>query len=261
MARQEFSPHSEAVGHGVLDTVGHGPPDASGRRALDAGTNAFEETLAVLLRALSIGKYLVGEKLPPERDLATELKVSRATLREALQALRDAGIVKVTRGRYGGTEVVRVPSDHAAGAGSLSDDEIDDALRFRELLEREAARFAADAALSAEQRRRIHDLKTACTTAPMDQYRAYDSRFHIAIAELAGIPSLTRAITENRARVNAMLDRIPMMGANLDHANEQHRALVDAILGGEAEQAAQLAADHARGTETLLRGFLEPQTG
>lgn len=243
MAGQEFSPHSSAPGRP------------------ESGTNAFEETLAALLRALSIGTYLVGEKLPPERDLASELKVSRATLREALQELRDAGIVKVTRGRYGGTEVVRVPSEHAAGAGAMTDGQIDDALRFRELLEREAARLAADAVLSAEQRRRIHELKDACTTAPLDQYRAYDSRFHIAIGELAGIPSLTRAITENRARINAMLDQIPMMATNLEHANDQHNAIVDAILGGDADSAAQLAADHARGTETLLRGFLERQRG
>lgn len=222
-------------------------------------TNAFEETLAKLLRALSIGTYLVGDKLPPERDLATALRVSRATLRVALQELREAGIVKVSRGRYGGTEVVRLPSEHAPGAAPVSDEELDDTLRFRELLEREAARLAAEADMSAEQRRRIDELRRACADAPMDQYRAYDSRFHIAIAELAGIPSLTRAITENRAQVNAMLDRIPMMAANLDHANDQHHALVDSILNGDAETAAALAADHARGTETILRGFLEQE--
>lgn len=95
----------------------------------------------------------------------------------------------------------------------------------------------------------------------MDQYRAYDSRFHILLAELAGIPSLTAAVTENRARLNALLDRIPMMAANLNHANDQQSALVEAILGGDAERAAALAADHARGTEALLRGFLERQRG
>ena len=235
MARQEFSPDSGTV------------------------ANAFEETLAKLLRALSIGTYLVGDKLPPERDLASELRVSRATLRIALQELREAGIVKVTRGRYGGTEVVRLPSEHAPGAAPMTDAELDDALRFRELLEREAARLAADAALTADQRRRLDELRLTCLNAPLDQYRAYDSRFHIAIAELAGIPSLTRAITENRARVNAMLDRIPMMAANLGHANDQHSALADAILGGDADRAATLAADHARGTETILRGFLEQE--
>jgi DNA-binding GntR family transcriptional regulator len=56
-----------------------------------------------------------------------------------------------------------------------------------------------------------------------------------------------------------MLDQIPMMGANLGHANHQHADLIAAILAGDADRAAQLASDHARGTESLLRGFLERQ--
>lgn len=268
MSGQESSVHPIAGGGeggaaGTPAGTASGGAGSASRPAGGAGSsttsNAFEETLAALLRALSLGTYLVGDKLPPERDLAHELKVSRATLREALQALREAGIVTVTRGRYGGTEVVRVPSEHADASGLLRPDEIDDALRFRELLEREAARLAAQASLSADQRRRIHELCAACTDAPLDQYRAYDSRFHIAIADLARIPSLTRALTENRARINAMLDQIPMMGANLGHANHQHADLIAAILAGDAGRAAQLASDHARGTESLLRGFLERQ--
>jgi DNA-binding GntR family transcriptional regulator len=50
-----------------------------------------------------------------------------------------------------------------------------------------------------------------------------------------------------------------MMGANLGHANHQHADLIAAILAGDADRAAQLASDHARGTESLLRGFLERQ--
>lgn len=91
----------------------------------------------------------------------------------------------------------------------------------------------------------------------MDQYRAYDSRFHISVAELAGIPSLTRAVTENRTRVNVLLDAIPMMSVNLEHADDQHAQLVEAVLAGDPDRAEQLAAEHAQGTAALLRGFLE----
>src|SRR5690606_42016409 len=94
--------------------TGQGVPAAIGTAVRsETGTNAFEETLSALLRELSLGTYLVGDKLPPERDLALELKVSRATLREARQALRDAGIFSVRRGRYGGREGGRGPPGHA----------------------------------------------------------------------------------------------------------------------------------------------------
>ena len=50
-----------------------------------------------------------------------------------------------------------------------------------------------------------------------------------------------------------------MMSTNLDHANEQHAQLVDAVLVGDADQAERLAAEHAQGSAALLRGFLEGQ--
>ena len=51
------------------------------------------------------GVYPPGSALPPERDLAERMGVSRATLREAIAALRTAGMVQTTRGRGGGTVV------------------------------------------------------------------------------------------------------------------------------------------------------------
>lgn len=236
------------------------PEDGAPAREGGAG-NAFEDTLARLLRELGLGTYLVGDKLPPERELAAELGVSRATLRTALNELRDAGIVRVTRGRYGGTEVLRLPAEHGSRDDPVPAAELEDALRFRELLETEAARLAAQATLSAEDRRRVAELLHACSNAPMDQYRAYDSRLHLAISELAGIPSLTAALAENRARVNALLDRIPMMSANIAHANEQHTQLVEAILHGDADGAAAQARAHAHGSAALLRGFLAGSGG
>ena len=67
--------------------------------------------------AIRLGVYPLGTTLPPERELAARLEVSRATLREAMAALREAGLVETTRGRGGGTVVTlkaRTPSARAA---------------------------------------------------------------------------------------------------------------------------------------------------
>ena len=66
-------------------------------------SNAFEGTVERLLQAIRLGVVSAGDRLPPERDLAIRLSVSRATLRDALRALADAGYVEAQRGRYGGT--------------------------------------------------------------------------------------------------------------------------------------------------------------
>ena len=56
------------------------------------------------------GEYAVGAKLPTERDLAEQLKVSRPTVREALIALEVEGLVRI---RVGSGIYVSEPAAHA----------------------------------------------------------------------------------------------------------------------------------------------------
>ena len=78
------------------------------------GGNAFEITVARLAQAIKLGLVQVGERLPPERDLAEQLQVSRVTLREAIRALREAGFLESRRGRTGGTFVVANSNSNSA---------------------------------------------------------------------------------------------------------------------------------------------------
>lgn len=223
--------------------------------------NTFEETIERLLQIIHLGTVLVGEKLPPERDLADQLGVSRATLREALSELQAAGFVEVRRGRYGGTYVASTTGNLRSPDRALSADEVDDVLRFRAVLEVEAARLAARAvhtsrvATSGSLARLRAALKET-HDAPYDAYRPLDSRLHLVLAELSGIPSLTRAIADSRNRINGLLDRIPLLKVNLVNSQDQHQALVEAVALGQEGRAAVLMAEHLDGTELLLRGFL-----
>ena len=81
------------------------------------GHHAFEACVEQLATAIRLGVYPLGSTLPSERELASRLTVSRATLREAMAALREAGLVETRRGRGGGTVVTlkpRTPSARAA---------------------------------------------------------------------------------------------------------------------------------------------------
>src|SRR4051794_29044423 len=68
--------------------------------------NAFEVTVERLAQSIRLGVLAGGDRLPPERELADTLGVSRVTLREAIGALRAAGLIESRRGRGGGTFVV-----------------------------------------------------------------------------------------------------------------------------------------------------------
>jgi GntR family transcriptional regulator, transcriptional repressor for pyruvate dehydrogenase complex len=216
--------------------------------------NAFEDTVARLLQTIRLGVVPPGEALPPERDLAARFSVSRDTVREAIRSLSDAGYLVARRGRYGGTFV----SDTlpAADAVAPSNEELDDALGLRRILETGAARAAAARQLSAADRDRLWSrLRETASAAPED-YRRLDSRLHLTIGELVGVPSLISLLADTRTRVNALLDGIPLLPRNIAHSDEQHEAIVLAILTGDADRAAEAMSEHLAGSEALLRGFL-----
>ena len=136
-------------------------PDARSAEASEAllrpvrPGNAFEDTVERLLQTIRLGVLAPGESLPPERELAARLGVSRDTVREAIKSLADAGYLVSRRGRYGGTFLAdELPATPSEPTGSTRAD-IDDALRLREILEVGAARMAATRTLTAAEREEL----------------------------------------------------------------------------------------------------------
>ncbi|SEG56240.1 DNA-binding transcriptional regulator, FadR family [Nonomuraea solani] len=229
-------------------------------RPVRAG-NAFEETVERLLQAIKLGVVAPGDKLPPERELAVRLGISRVTLREAIRALSDAGYLDVRRGRYGGAFVTYVPPKPDAGelrqaVKEMGMAELSDALTFRLAVECGAAQILAGTELPQDKRavlvRRLSDLNGA----GLEDYRRLDTAFHLSIAELTGSTLLATTCADARSRVSDLLNAIPMLQVNLDHAAVQHRAIVDAILDQDPDAARRAVAEHLEGTAALLRAFL-----
>ncbi|WP_022890965.1 FadR/GntR family transcriptional regulator [Agromyces italicus] len=220
--------------------------------------NAFEETVQRLLQSIRLGLVGPGERLPAERELATMLEVSRDTLREAIGSLAEAGWVVSRRGRYGGTFVCdELPTALPTSAGEplVASANLEDTLALRAVIEVGATRRAAESGLSANDRERLWQAYEECRAADGEQYRMADSRLHLLIAEVLGAPSVIPLVADVRMRVNELLDGIPLLAPNIAHSNEQHRAIVGAILRGSPDDAAAAMAEHLEGTEALLRGF------
>jgi DNA-binding FadR family transcriptional regulator len=221
--------------------------------------NAFEDTVARLLQTIRLGMVHPGDALPPERDLAGRFSVSRDTVREAIRSLADAGFLVSKRGRYGGTFVAdtlpaRTALDISGPPPTAA--EIEDVLGLRGILEVGAARAAATRSLSAADREMLWTRLTETAAASVVDYRRLDSRLHLAIGEVVGTPSLVSLLADNRTRVNELLGHIPLLAPNIEHSNEQHEAIVAAILTGDETRAAEAMAEHLQGTAALLRGFL-----
>jgi len=200
--------------------------------------NAFEETVERLLLTIRLGVVGPGERLPPERELADRLRVSRVTLRDAIRELQGAGYVDSRRGRYGGTFVMgtlpnpRPRSRSGRRVLERGPHELEDALVLREVLETgAAAAAAARRQIGAAEAHYLRARLEACRSADdLTEYRRMDSRLHIAVAELTGSASLTSAVADVRARINRLLDDIPALDRNLRHGDVQHEEIVDAIV-------------------------------
>lgn len=232
-------------------------------RPVRAG-NGFEEALEQILRVLRLGLVPEGERLPAERELAERLRISRVTLREVLKVLTDQGLVESRRGRYGGT-FVRARPEPADGREDelrrrIREVDVEDTLRFREVLEVGAAGLCAAHGLSGERADRLRAALDATRDAPLPDYRRLDTMLHLTLAELAGSPSLAAQYAAVRATVNDLLDRIPLLVRNLEHSQAQHTALVEAVLDGDADGAREVMREHCEGTAALLRGFLVDNT-
>lgn len=219
--------------------------------------NSFEDTVARLLQTIRLGIVSPGEALPAERDLATRFSVSRDTVRDAIKSLSDAGYLVSRRGRYGGTFVSEtLPVVGAAEAATATAAEIDDVLGLREILEVGAARAAAGRSLGAAERELLFTRLGETAAASIADYRRLDSRLHLTIGELVGTPSLVSLLADNRTRVNELLDGIPLLARNIEHSNQQHEAIVRAILTGNSDAAAAGMSEHLEGSAALIRGFL-----
>ncbi|MFJ8084512.1 FadR/GntR family transcriptional regulator [Streptomyces sp. NPDC096205] len=226
-------------------------------RPVRAG-NGFEEALEQILQVVRLGLVPGGGRLPAERELAERLGISRVTLREVLKVLQEQGLVESRRGRYGGTFVL----SRTASPGEdelrrrVAGVDVEDVLRFREVLEVGAAGLCAAHGLTKEQGGRLREALSRTQDAPLTDYRRADTLLHLTLAELSGSATLTAQYAAVRATVNDLLDCIPLLVRNLEHSQHQHTALVEAVLDGDADGAREIMREHCAGTAALLRGFL-----
>lgn len=224
--------------------------------------NALEETVDRIARVIKARLVRVGDQLPPERELAKQLGISRSTLRGALRILEDAGYLEVRRGRRGGTFVARWPEIPRAKERRVILNrirhEIPAILDFRRAIEPTAAELAAERATAAEVRG-LSQLLTAMRGAERNftVYRAYDAKFHIGIASAAKSPLILDSVIRLQTSLTEVLDLIVHHSQEvLRHSTEYHWQILEAIRQHKPDKARQLMLDHILATESIIHGLV-----
>jgi GntR family transcriptional repressor for pyruvate dehydrogenase complex len=214
-----------------------------------------------LLTSVALGHFVVGQRLPSERELAARLEVSRASVREAIQRLTALGHLTVRRGNGGGAFVqatAGVGAEQAVRRTLVPQwDRLEHLLDLRRLVERQTAQTAAERRTRADIsaiNRALHDYQRAGDD--RESSRQADLALHTAIAAAAGNPLLVDLSLRIRHEVSLGSDAEPYSPRARRRALVQHPALVQAVVDGDPTTAAALADEHFSLTEEMLRDLL-----
>lgn len=225
----------------------------------------YEEIVEQIRELVVRGELKPGDKLPSERDLVERLKVSRASIREALSALEMMGLLEVRSGE--GTFMRRLKPESViaplAWMLSIEKGTVQELLEVRKILEVQAAKLAAQRA-QAEDLRELEDalenMRQEIINPELGGEKA-DLQFHYAI---------TRA-TNNKILILIMDAISDMMQQMLKTSREklyqgkytpnilysEHAQIYEAIKRKDPKQASECILEHLSGVEEELNSHIE----
>lgn len=213
--------------------------------------DGYDRVLAFLRDELVSGRLKAGDRLLPERDLASALGVSRPVIREALTALSTLGAVETRRGQ--GT-VVREPNftalaDYFSLVLAQQAGAVDDVMQARIAIERQAIRLACTRATAPDLERLSQALQAIKETIDDPaQGGAADFHFHSMIVAAAHSPALSsvyaavaKLLQASHLERRKVIASVPQVDAYLiDH----HEAVLEAIRRRNPAQADALLTEH-----------------
>lgn len=220
-------------------------------RALLQELGADGTTADAVYQALRHG-IVHGDLAPGERlrsdALATELRVSRTPVREALRKLEAEGLVAHSGSRL----MVR----------AFSEQDLTELFYVREALEGMAARLAAENAMPGEIaaiRELLDDMEVVLRRGDVGALRRLTGEFHKLVCRAAHNNRLLQSLQSLLDHVRGFQTSTLYSEGRPAEAMEEHRALLAAIEARDGEGAERLAREHRRRTLELRRGMLREQ--
>lgn len=202
---------------------------------------------------LEIRRRILENEMPAghqvtEKDLAAILRMSRTPTREALIRLANEGLVEI-RPRHG----MRVRP--------VSPDDMREIYDILTALESAAAALAARRGLTPEQvqplRQAVDDMDVALAEDDMSGWARADDLFHRRLVELSGNDRMVRLVSTFLAQSHRVRLMTLRMRPKPTRSNEDHRAVVEAITGGDAETARRVHREHRERNGEMLVDLLK----
>lgn len=193
------------------------------------------------LRAqIQTGILQPGDQLPGHREIAASHEVSLGSAREAISILIGDGLVETRHGR--GTFVAEQRSLLVRSHVPVTREEVEELIEAREVLGLQIVAMAAGRA-SADHIRRLRDVVSRMqdVVSDPDRYPDVDVEFHLLVAEAAHNRFLRQTLHQLSAAIREDIELAAAAGirrfGSLQYSVDAHRELVDAIEGGDPNEA------------------------
>lgn len=220
----------------------------------------YHEVLDRLISAIMSSEYPPGSKLPSERELMLKLAVGRPAIREAMLALQQMGLIRISHGERARvinpapevivdqitSAMVMMLATNARGLDDLKDARVG----LEVALVRGATRKAT--ATDLDKLAEAHRLLQAAR-GNHQAFVAADMAFHGLIADISGnqlVAALTRGMLDWLSRFKR--DLVSVRGAERVTL-EEHERIAKAIAAGDADAAATAMAEHLGRASGLYR--------
>lgn len=214
---------------------------------------------------IQLRKLIPGDQLPPERELAELLEVSRPSLREALRTLQAQGLVQIKHGQ--GTFVQEPIIAQELRASMLSSaHDLNELYDAREVLEVPASRWAATKATKEDLRilrTTLNQIDTISSVLPIDydQLQILDAKFHLTIVEIAGNRFINQTLNVLQDVMKMSMETTLRLPGRSEISRTEHLAILAAIENADGALAAKITHEHISGARATALADVNGELG
>jgi DNA-binding FadR family transcriptional regulator len=216
---------------------------------------AFEAILLQLKEAIAAGALRAGDRLPSERDLAEQFRVSRASVREALRVLEALGLVGTRRGADNGAVLLSEPGNAFTTMldllVALRHVPLADVVEFRVMLETNAVRrlaLASEPAALDTLGALLH--RMADPALDQAEFHRLDASFHVTLVRSAGNRLVNLVETAADSTLRALVADVALVADDWSAVRPrliaEHQAIYDAVAAADPGLAEERTAVHIR---------------
>jgi DNA-binding FadR family transcriptional regulator len=233
----------------------------------NSAPRAWQVVLERIESDLRDGRLAAGDRLTPERELATQLGVGRSSVREAVRVLEVLGVVRTATGSgpTAGAMIVTTPRGGLAAFLRLqvaaNGFPLTDVVRTRIVLECDVAERLAEDDVDLAEVVGILDAMDADDLAP-DEFLALDARFHQALSEASGNAVISAMMAGLRSSIEAYTRagaaRLDAWQVVAERLRSEHRRIVAAMSAGDAGAAREAVRAHITDYYTEVAQALSP---